>query len=366
MYRLFSTTLAFYLGRKFFTTVFLSTMVLTLFIFLMDFIELTRRLANRPDIENDTALALVMLKMPDLLLQVAPFAILIGTMICFTRLSKDQELIAIRATGMPARQFLIPPLLVCILIGVFNLCVFNSFASAMLKSHQRLTNEIFPGSTQGLVINGGRIWLKQNEEDKEYLIYAKAVKQSGRLLENTTVFRFSKEGEFTERVDAKYMVLRNKIWELDNATILRPGEKAERRMLMVLPTKLTPDMIRNSFTSPHTLSVWELHKFVKLLKENGFPVQQHEMYLQQLLAGPALLIAMFLVGAPFALHFSCSSGMTIMILSGLGFGFSFYYFSNFISAYGLAGRLNLTMAAWAPTAIAALIGLALFLHFREE
>ncbi len=59
-------------------------------------------------------------------------------------------------------------------------------------------------------------------------------------------------------------------------------------------------------------------------------------------------------------------GIGNLLLIGLTSGFGFYLFSNIIGAYGLSGRLNIALAAWTPTLIAALIGLALLLHFGEE
>jgi len=364
--RSFSSTLAFYLGRRFFTTTFLTTLLLGIFVFLLDFVEVTRRLSGKSDIASDTAMQLVLLKMPHLLLDIAPFAILLATLVCLSRLNRDSELIAIRASGVPARQFLFPPLIVCFIIGVFNLAALNPFAAATLKNYQRLEAEIFPGSTHGLVTKGGHIWLKQSEKGQDYIIYAKSVQASGTRLDGTTVFRFSHDGDFVQRMDAPQMVMRGKEWRLENVLLMRPGVATERQSSVVLPTNLTPQDIRNSFSSPQTLSVWELGTFIDRLKNTGLPTQAHEMRFQRLLASPLFILAMFLLGAPFALHFSRQRSLANLIVIGVTFGFLFYLFTTFTSAFGMAGRINIMLAAWLPTIIASLLALSLFLHFREE
>lgn len=366
MLKNFSPTLAIYLGRRYLASVFFTTMMLSAFVFLLDFIEITRRLGSKPDIGGDIAMRLVFLKMPDMMLQIAPFAILIGTMISFAKLSKDHELIAIRASGMPARQFLLPPLFVCLAIGIFNLTVVNPFSAATLKSHQKIESEIFPGSAQGMVTKGGSIWLKQRDLGKDYIIYARTVGAKGDTLENTTVFMFNYDGSFAQRIDTPLMTVNKGKWTLHTPLILRTGQPSERLDSMVLRTSLTPEMIRNSFTSPRTLSIWELQDFIRLLKETGFPTQTHEMHQQKLFASPALNLALFLIGAPFALRFSRNRSLASMILMGLGFGFVFRMFIDLVGTYGMAGQLNIVLAAWFPTAIASLLGLSLFLHFREE
>lgn len=366
MFKNFSPTLAIYLGRRYFTSLFMTTMLLSALVFLLDFIEITRRLSSKVDVGGDIAMRLVFLKMPDMILQIAPFAVLLGTLTCFARLSKDQELIAIRASGMPARQFLLPPLFVCLMVGLFNLFVFNPFSAATLKSHQRIENELFPGSAQGLVTKGGDLWLKQREGNQDYIIYARKVGENGKSLEDTTVFMFREDGSFEKRIDTPLMTIEDEKWIIEQPLILKVGQISEREDEIELPTTLTPEMIQNSFTSPSTLSIWELKKFIRLLKETGFPTQTHEMYFQKLIATPALNLALFLIGVPFALHFSRHRSLASMILIGLGFGFIFRMFTDLIGTYGMAGQLNIVLAAWIPTAMATFIGLALFLHFREE
>ncbi|MFT7433225.1 MAG: lipopolysaccharide export system permease protein [Alphaproteobacteria bacterium] len=359
-------TLFIYLAKRFLASVFFTTITLLGIVSLLDFMELTRRLGAKNIDAGPVALEMLLLKMPDQLLQLTPFAILIGTLLCFSKLTKDHELIVIRASGVPARNFLISPLIVCMTIGLFNLFTLNPFASTTLKSYQKLEAEIFPGSIQGFLTNGGQVWLRQDDETENLLIFAKNIADNGRRLEEATVFVNDKDGHFIKRIDTPNMRLRTDKWLLDTPLILKPGQPSERSKSMELNTVLTPETIRNSFTSPQTLSVWELKNFIDKLQDTGFPTQSHEMQWQKLISSPALILAMFLIAAPFALQFSRNQGMARMLMVGVGFGFAFYFFTNFISNYGMAGRIDITLAAWLPTLIAGFLGLSLFLHFREE
>ncbi len=362
----FSPTLAFYLGKRYLTSLFLTTIVLSTLVFILEIVEISRKLGAKEGIESTLGLKLVLLKMPDMILQIVPFVILLGTLICFAKLTKDQELTAIRACGLPARQFLIPPIIVCLAIGAFNILAVNPLAATMLKQYEHIHNEIFPGSTQGLVTSGGQIWLKQKEKDRDILIYAQNVINNGHELENATLFIFNADGSFKMRIDTPKMKLKEQRWVLKDVVKIEPRKASKKQPIYILPTSLKPETIRNSFTSPNTLSVWQLHKFIKLLKSTGFPSQKHELYWQKLMASPALILAMFLLAAPFSLHFSRSRGTGVLLLLGLCFGFLFYFFTNLVTTQGLSGAISLAVAAWLPTVIAGFLGLAFFLHFREE
>lgn len=366
MRKAISPTLAFYLGKRYFASLFLTTLVLSTLVFILEIVEITRKLGMKEGVEGTLGLKMVLLKMPDMMLQVVPFIILLGTLTCFAKLTKNQELTAVRACGLPARQFLLPPIIVCLAISVFNIVAFNPFAATMLKQYEHIHNEIFPGSTQGLVTSGGQIWLKQKDEDKEFLIYAQNVTRLGHELEQATLFIFNNKGEFQTRLDTPKMVLKEDRWVLKDVVRIEPGKESRKQLIYILPTSLKPEMIQNSFTSPNTLSIWELYEFISLLKETGFPSQKHELHWHKILASPALILAMFLLAAPFSLHFSRSAGTGKLLLLGLCFGFLFYFFTNLVNTQGMTGAISLSLAAWLPTAIAGLFGLAFFLHFREE
>lgn len=361
-----SPTLVGYLAKRFIISIFAAGIVIIGFIYLMDVIELLRRLSKVPNVSEYLALQMSLYKLPHLALEIAPFAILIGTIMCFTLLSRSHELVALRSAGLPARRFLIPPLLVCAILGGLCVVFVNPLAATLLKKYERLEQELFPGTAHGLVTEGGSIWLKQPEKAYDLFIYARKVSANGRELDNATIFVFNKEGTFTERLDAETMKLMNGEWRLNRVFRFGVGEEITWDENWNFATTLTPEVIQSSFNSPQSLSVWELKQFIDLLKQAGFPSSAHEMHFQRTLALPAFMLAMFLLAAPFALRFSRLHGMGQVLLVGLGIGFAFHFFGNFTAAYGLGGRLDILLAAWAPTAIAACIGMALFLQFREE
>ncbi|MDD9911830.1 MAG: LPS export ABC transporter permease LptG [Alphaproteobacteria bacterium] len=362
----FSSTLFFYLCRRYFLTIILTSLLLISFIYLLDVIELMRRLSKNTEVGNHVAFIMAFYKLPAMALQIAPFVMLLGTLISFTRLTRDRELVAVRGAGLPARRFLVPALWVCLGIGLVNIAVMNPLAATTKKKYEQLEALYFPNSTHGLVTKGGQIWLRQPEKTHELFLFAQRVLNGGKRLENVTLFTFSHSGQFLERSDAKLMTYHPQHWQLEHIFHLNPWQEVTWQAEETLETQLTPEVIANSLSSPETLPLWELHTFIQRLQEAGLPTQKHELFFHRQLSMPALLIAMFLLAAPFALRFSRTHGMGQVLLVGLVTGFGFYLFKEVITAYGLSGRLPAAVAAWAPTLVAGLVGIALFLHFREE
>lgn len=364
--RRISFSLGLYLAKRFFITIVATTLILICLMGLIDFIEISRKISGLPYVTGDIILHLMLMKMPYLIIKMLPFSVLIGSLTSFAKLTKDHEIIAIRSSGIPARHFLKPAFYVCFGIGLFVITLLNPFAATTLKNYQKVEQSLFPNKTHGYLTDGGQIWLRQPEKDKELIIHSRSVKDEGRRLEKAKIFVNDKNGNFIKRIDAENMRLRDGKWLLDMPVTLEPRKETLKETSIELPTTLTAEMIRHSFTSPQTLSIWELWRFIHLLKQSGFPTLEHEMHLQSTLSYPALILAMFLLAVPFALQFSRNQSLLSIVVVGVGLGFSFYLLTNFMNAYGISGRIDVIIAAWLPILIAGCIGLFFFLHFREE
>ena len=84
----------------------------------IDFVELTNRTAGH-GVSTAVVVGMALLQLPDLGQKMLPFAVLLGGVLAFAMLSRNQELVAIRAAGMSAWDFLAPPLAVAFGLGVF-------------------------------------------------------------------------------------------------------------------------------------------------------------------------------------------------------------------------------------------------------
>lgn len=367
----YSPTLGWYLGATWMVTVLLTMCGMAAFIYLIDVIDLWHQISGR-NVSAGVALIMSLTKMPDMLLSLLPFAILLGSLIWLNQLNKRQELVALRAVGLPARRFLMGPLVACLLLGVLALSVGNPISSALLKRYERWNDTVFPNSTNGLITAGGSVWLRQSDTEgphasgRDYFIYGRKVSANGDNLGQATVFVFDKTGNFVARLDAGQAVLEPGQWRLSNVFMLTPKQEIVRQDEVTLPTSLTAEQIQASFNPPGTLDIFELHDFIKTLAASGFKTSRHSMAYQRLLALPFMCIAMLLVAVPFGLKFTRTRSLGIVIVSGVCMGFGFYLFSSFMAAFGLAGRLDVRLAAWLPAVMASLLAVALMLQLREE
>ncbi|MFZ2587418.1 MAG: LptF/LptG family permease [Alphaproteobacteria bacterium] len=363
-------TLTAYLARRFALYLMATLAALGAFAYLLDVVDLLAK-AGGLGIPTPTLLTMSAFKLPDLLQQLLPFAVLLATLVTLTQLNRSSELVALRASGLPARRIMVGPLLVVILTGAFALTLLNPTAATLLKRYEVWSSQTFPGRAKGLVTQGGSIWLKQqitltsSTTPSTLFIYGQKVGNEGTTIHTASLFVLTPQGTLTHRLETPLLTLTPGQWTLTSPTTITPSNK-QLPPTATIPTSLTPTLLQNSFTQASTLSVWELQGFIANLNATGFPSQIHTTTYHRLIALPAFLIAMFLLGVPFAVRFQRNASLAGVVGLGLGLGMGFYLFSNFTATLGMAGRLSPILAAWAPTGIATLLALALLVYLREE
>jgi len=362
-----SSTLSIYVGRHFLTA-FIGLLVLfLLLVLLFDTVELLRRAASKPNVDFTMVVEMTLLKLPHMSQEIFPFAVLFGGMACFWRLTRSNELVVTRGAGVSAWQFLLPAVTIAAALGVFQITVINHLASNTLSRFEQLEAVRFKGTQSLLALSGSSIWLRQANPDGQSVLHAKGVVQQGRNVElhGVTVFMYAGTDLFRARIDGDVARLEDGFWRIENAWIYQPEKPPVLEKIYWLATDLTLDKIQDSFAPPETMSFWNLPGFISTLEEAGFSAIRHRLHWHSLLAAPLLMVAMVLIGATFTLRHSRRGATSFVIGGGVFTGFALYFFSDVVFALGLSDSIPVTLAAWSPSGVAMLLGLATLLHLED-
>ncbi len=364
-------TLSAYISRQFLASVVGMLLALAGLVAMFDFIELLRRSASKPDATFAIVLQIAALRLPYISMQILPFAILLGGILCFWRLTRSSELIVTRAAGVSAWEFLTAPTLCAVLLGVVFTAGVTPVSSVMLARAETMDNAFLRTGGGPLALNGGQLWLRQGDSTLVprgiAIIHAQRVELQGKRLTARTisVFRLDANDRLLSRVEATAATLDTGVWRLENARTIRPDQLPEPPTTMTLPTDLTVARIQDSFASPSTLSVWALPDFIRLLDRSGFSSIRHRLHFQALLALPLLAGTMALLSAGFSMRPVRRGGVARMIGSGVAAGFALFVISKIAEEFGQSGVLPVALAAWAPTVAGLMLTLALLLHTED-
>lgn len=362
-----SGTLSLYIGRGFLISFLAFFVGLLALILLLDIIELLRRGASKPDVTFALTLEMALMKLPHMGQLLFPFAALFGGMTAFWRLTRSNELAVTRAAGISVWQFILPALVLAIVLGVFKIAAFNPLASATLARFQTLEAQYLKGQKSVLALSSGGLWLRQGTAEGHAVIHARNLLQQADSVEllNTITFLYQGQDTFIGRVDAERAVLGDGFWLMENAWLNTPEAPPAQLDEYWLETDLTLARIQDNFSPPETMSFWKLPEFIQTLEEAGFSAIRHRLQWHSLLATPLLMCAMVLIAATFTLRHARRGATTFVVGSGVLTGFVLYFFSDVIYALGMSERIPVTLAAWTPSGVALMLGLAMLFHLED-
>lgn len=371
-------TLTLYVARGFLGATMAMLAALTGLVALFDFIELLRRAANRPEVSFEIPATVAALRLPFIALQILPFAVLLGGILAFWRLTRSSELIVARAAGVSAWGFLTGPAAVAVLLGVVGVTGISPVSSMMLARAERMDQAYLRTGAGMSSLAGGRLWLRQSDRELDAqgvailtgrpaaIRPAEAAAGLARLeLQGVSIWRLSSADRPLARIEAPRAVLTQGRWVVEDAVTFRTGQPPSAPARLELPTELTPARIEDSFASPETLGFWSLPGFIAILEEAGFSAVRHRIQFQSLLALPVLALVMALLAAGFSMRHNRRGGVAQMIAAGVAAGFALFVVTRVTEEFGEAGSLPPALAAWAPSLAGLLLALALLLHLED-
>ena len=362
-----STTLSVYIGRNFLLSFVVLFGLFLLLILLFDTVELMRRAAAKPNVSFSLVMEMALLKLPHMGQQVFPFAVLFGGMMAFWRLTRTHELVITRAAGVSVWQFLLPVIGIAFLLGFIQIGILNPLASTTVTRFLRIEAVNLKGQKSFLALSRAGLWLRQANTEGQSVVHSNIVLQTGKEVElrDVIVFNYKDAEQFSGRIDAEFARLEDGFWHITNAWVHIPNEQPRFEKDYWLATDLTLNRIQDSFAPPETMSFWALPDFIETLEKAGFSAIRHKLYWHSLLASPFLMCAMVLIAATFTLRHTRQGGGIYIIAGGVLTGFILYFFSDIVFALGLSDSIPVILAAWTPSGVATLLGLATLLHLED-
>ena len=306
-----------------------------------------------------------MFRVPQLLEKMMPFCVLIGTMTCYLALSRRLELVVARAAGVSAWQFIAPALASSIVLGILATTAYNPMSAELRETSIRMEAQLFGSAPGGGIQDASGFWINLVNSDGQAIINAARSEQQGVRLTGLTVFTFDTDNQFKERIEAREATLEEGRWEFKSVRRYSLDAPPVDQDIFYLPTSLTPAQVRNSFSTPETVSFWQLPSYIRSSESSGFATAGYRLQYHKLVAQPFLLAAMVMLAASVSLRFFRFGGVQKMVLSGVGAGFLLYVLSKVTEDLSKAELMHPIAAAWLPVCVGGLTGF-LALLYQED
>lgn len=350
-------TLSSYLLKLMATRILTALLVLVGILQILDLLDVTTDVLER-DLGAAGVGYYALLRLPRLIEQAAPLAVLAGGLFAFGKLAGESAVTAMRSTGISAYRLTLMALPAAVLIALAQLAIVIVIAP---RTDARL-GEWWQASTPkdpATIVDP--VTFRVGDE----IVVAVPRDPDGRSLEKVTIYRRDQAGRLTQRTTAQAAVFENERWRLIEPRFESLGrdsiaEGAARSQDWT--AKLTPTDIRTLAMGETSVTPAEASRALA----GGLSVRPRTFYdtqLQRAWAAPVACIVMLLLTAPAAMANFRGGGATL-IVQCLAAGLLFLVFDGAFTALGENGAAPPILAAWAAPAMFAAMAVTVLLYLE--
>jgi len=304
-------------------------------------------------------LKMILYKMPEFIVLSLPIAFMIATLLGLARMSKDFELIAIRATGTGSRRIMRPVLFISMLVSVIAFYMNEKLVpEANLRSSA--TREQAEISIKGdKSQQTGNIQFK-GVDSRFYTI--QNLNKAEKKMEGVLIFDSNIENQH-RLISARTAHWNGTRWLLQNGVIQTYAsgqsnafvEKEYTFSELEVETKIKVENYLAGEIEPKQMSSQSLQELILATREGGQETRAYEIEYQAKFARPFATFFAAIIAAPIGLKFARGGyiGFAISII------LTFFYFvaETMGTGFGNLGVIPVTLAAWLPNIIFGVVGL---------
>ena len=309
------------------------------------------------------AAKVLILRMPEFIVLAFPMSMLLATLMTYSRLSSDSEIIALRSVGVNIYRLILPAI-------AFSLCIvgitffFNNFvapaanyeASVTLKEALGQTRPDF--KTENILFDEyTEVPIPGETEDTREILtrlfYAEEF--DGEQMKNLTVLDRSRESisQIVTAKSAKWNVREN-IWDFYNGTIYLIGidggynniVRFQHQQLALPQTALE---ITKKGKSTGEMNFFEAREYLKIIKRGGDEprIRKWQFRIQEKVAIPFACLVFAIIGVALGVK-PQNSGKATSFGICIGLIFAYYLLSFICQSLGISGAVPPAIAAWIP------------------
>ncbi|MFC1528605.1 LptF/LptG family permease [Candidatus Latescibacterota bacterium] len=318
--------------------------------------------------------------LPYIVVLTLPVSMLLATMFSLGRLGGDNEIIALKGSGISLYRILLPLYVFSFLMG-FVVMFFsesivprtnlyrediimqeNEYQFRFSRNREMDRNMVYLSNDDGRIIFA-RSYSSTNKIARDVFI----IKQIQQSKDGSTAGDEMRES-LLSRIDARYMIFSNGIWTLHNAvvrTFTNKGEILENFKTLPAPfIARKPSDFAHIDLKPDEMNYFQLSNYIEEVNNKGGDASDRLVDLYLKISFPFVSFVIVFFGAPMAAG-STKRGKTASFGIALVISFIYYSIVHACQVFGRNNALEPFIAAWFPNCLFFCVGLLMLAHARK-
>ncbi len=316
----------------------------------------------------------IIYSLPFIIAQAAPFATLVGFLMCLGRMVSDNEILMLRSTGHSFVFLLMPALVLGFLISVVSFFV-NDF---LLPMGTIAYNKLYIS----ILVSNPSVELESHSikrfEDSTLVIG----EVDGKKMSDLMLFDIDSEGQSRVLVASDVMVTSPKDkgvamrLEMDKASAVFLDEFKEENYDFLRSGNASMNLFSSSFfpsystSNPRELTFYDLSKEIETLKNDDTVDEQlintYELELHKKFSLPFGSIFFAFLAFPISILFGKHNGQTIGLIIGICIAVLYWAFLIVGQQLGLQTGLDGFITMWLPNVLVAGAGIIFFIRLVKK
>lgn len=298
--------------------------------------------------------------LPIILTQVTPISVLLAILYSLGTLNKNNEIMAMKASGISVWRIIMPFLCVGFIISMCMFIVENRVVPSAFETYNTIRKE--------KIETGDKNKDKETIEDvtlygNDYRIYyAEQYSLTDKELTSLLILQHNEDNKLVGRITADKAVWQDGKWLLKNCAIYSLSQQGSFQGAPAffkekyLDSEEGPQDFAKSKHQTQFMSIFELYRYVKKLTKNGYRPVGILVDFYNKTSFPFINLVVILIAVPFALLPNRSGAMMYI---GVSVAIGFLYYATLITtvSMGKAAFLPPAVASWFANLLFAACGI---------
>jgi len=303
---------------------------------------------------------------PSIITPSIPIAALIATLLSLGGLSRHNEIVAMRASGMSLGRITLPVLVGGLLISAIGFINNELIMPAYVAKAIYIKKIEIEKKQQHVIFRQRKLWLRGPDNSIANIDF---ISPDRDVMLGLNVFKFNRDYSVRERIQAARLIWENGAWRFKDGTKYVQSAESVHSLpadgeiynLVDNPTDLS--MI---VKSAEEMTFLELRDYVRRLKTSGYNAVRYEVELYNKLAFPLSSLLMVMIATPLSLHRVRSGGAGKSIALAVFIAFGYWGLLSIGSALGRSGTLPPMAASWFANALFSLYAGAMMARMHRN
>lgn len=301
--------------------------------------------------------AYYLFQLPYIVVLVLPPAVLLASMLSVGSLARNNELVAMKVSGVSLSRLLRPLwawgalLSLCVtVVGGWVLPLTNGQAKRIKRVEIQGRQQVGYEPQHHVVC-----------QQDEVVYHLRVLHPQTAVAEGVAIIH-ERDATVDWRMDAAHAAYTEGCWTLGpgRLRVLREDAEEVAAFSLARSTLLchSPETLLRKPGSPDEMGIEDLRQTIRNLRRSGLPTFKHQVELHLRFSFPLACLIMVLLGAPLASS-PRRSGLALSFGISIALSFAFFGLVRSMQALGHHGKLPPVLAAWSPDLVFAAVALAI-------